>query len=336
MRNPLFRVGLAPPYRSPIMKKILLVKISSMGDVIHNLPIVADIRARFPDARIDWAVEEAFADVPRMHPAISRVIPLALRRWRKTLHKPATWREISAFGASLRATEYDCILDTQGLLKSALIARMAHGPASGLNWASAWEPLGTLLYRHKFAVDPALHAVERYRRLAALALDLPADLPLDYGLRAPELALPWLPDSPYAVLLHATSRPEKLWPASHWVELGTQLQAQGMAAVLPWGNVEEFERAQQLTAQIPQAVLAPRLRLTEAAAMLAQAQVVIGVDTGLVHLASALAVPTVALYCGSDPAENGLYAESPVRNLGAPGDMPTVAETVAAIRALTA
>lgn len=318
------------------MKKILLVKISSMGDVIHNLPIVADIRARFPDARIDWVVEEAFADVPRMHPAIHRAIPLALRRWRKALHRPATWRELSAFRAALRETDYDYILDTQGLLKSALIARTAHGSRCGLDWASAWEPLATLLYNRKFAVNPALHAVERYRRLAAQALALPADLPLDYGIRAPALALPWLPDAPYAVLLHATSRPEKLWPAAHWIDLGVQLRAQGLAAVLPWGNVQEFERAEQLTQQIPGAVLAPRLRLTEAAAMLAQARVVIGVDTGLVHLASALAVPTVALYCGSDPAENGLYAQSPIRNLGAPGDLPAVADTLGAIRAIVA
>jgi heptosyltransferase-1 len=311
--------------------RILLVKTSSMGDVIHNLPIVNDIRARFADAEIHWLVEESFADIPRLHPGVSRVLEVALRRWRKTLHRPQTWRELSAFRSKLRAARYDCVLDTQGLVKSALIARMARGPHCGLDWRSAWEPLGTLLYERKFAVDPALHAVERYRLLAARALDLPAGLPLDYGIRAPDLPLPWLPERPFAVLLHATSRAEKLWPEDHWVELGAALASAGFATVLPWGSAEEFERAQSLAQRMTGAVVTPRLRLQEAATMLARAKVVIGVDTGLVHLASALAVPTVALYCGSDPRENGLYAASPLRNLGGVGEIPGAAETWAAV-----
>jgi heptosyltransferase-1 len=316
--------------------RILLVKTSSMGDVIHNLPIVNDIRARFATAEIHWVVEESFADVPRLHPGVDRVIPLALRRWRKTLYRPRTWAELSAFKAALRATAYDCILDTQGLVKSALIARMAQGPRCGLDWHSAWEPLGTLLYDRKFAVNPALHAVERYRLLAARALDLPPNLPLDYGIQAPALALPWLPDLPYAVLLHATSRPEKLWLEDHWITLGAQLAEDGLQTILPWGGLPEFERAQRLAESIPQASVPPRLNLREAAVMLARAKVVVGVDTGLVHLASALAVPTVALYCGSDPGENGLYAASPIRNLGGVGLIPGVAETMAAVREVAA
>lgn len=313
------------------MKRILLVKTSSMGDVIHNLPIVADIRARYPEAAIDWVVEDAFAEIPAMHPGISRVIPVALRRWRKHPHQRRTWQELRRFLQGIRQAEYDCVLDTQCLLKSALIARLAHGPRTGLDWRSAREPLASMLYQYTFAVDPTLHAVERYRLLARQALNLPADLPLDYGLRAPAIIPPWLPDQPYIVLLHATSRDEKLWPNANWIALGKQFAEAKVLSILPWGNVAEYERAQTLAEAIPGALVAPRLTLTEAAAMLARARAVIGVDTGLVHLATALSVPSVGIYCGSDPGKNGLYARSPIRNLGGPNLPPSVADVASAV-----
>jgi len=311
------------------LPRILLVKTSSMGDVIHNLPVVSDIRSRYPNAEIDWLVEESFADIPALHPGVAHVIPVAIRRWRKALYQPQTWREIRALRARLTHTAYDFILDTQGLLKSGLLARIAHGKRLGLDRHSAREPMAALCYDKTFAVDPDAHAVVRYRTLAALAFELAPKLPLDYGIVIPEGRLNWLPAGRFAVLLHATSRAEKLWPEADWIALANALQQRGMFAVLPWGGLAEYERAQRLAGAIPSAIVAPRLTLTEATLMLKQAGLVVGVDTGLVHLATAVGAPTIGIYGGSDPAKNGLYANTPMRNLGGPGLAPSSAEVIA-------
>ncbi len=316
------------------MPRILLVKTSSMGDVIHNLPIVSDIRSRHPDAEIHWLVEEGFADIPRLHPGVNEVITVALRRWRKQLWRPSVWREIAVLRRRLKTAPYDFILDTQGLIKSAWLGRLAHGLHIGYAGSCAREPLAARFYDRSFHVDPAAHAVARYRALAARAFDLPADLPLDYGLPAPQAAPAWAPPEPYAVLLHATSRDEKLWPEDDWAALGAHLHQQGMLSLLPWGDMAEFERAQRLVARIPDAIVAPRMRLTEAAALLARARIVVGVDTGLVHLATAVGTPTIGIYCGSDPARNGLYASTPIANLGHDGAPPGIAEVIGQIGAM--
>lgn len=316
------------------MKRILLIKTSSMGDVIHNLPIVADIRARYPDAELHWLVEESFADIPALHPQVKQVIPVALRRWRRSLHRVQTWREICSFRTRLGKTPYDFILDTQGLLKSALLARVAHGKRLGLDANSARESLASLCYDATFRVDPALHAVQRYRMLAQQAFDLALNLPLDYGIQTPEYALHWLPDTRYVVLLHATSRAEKYWPEADWIALGNALQQRGLTPVLPWGSQLEFECALGLVAAISHAVIAPRLTLKEAAVMLKNAALVVGVDTGLVHLATAVGTPTIGIYCGSDPARNGLYAATPICNLGNAGTAPSVSAVLTAVEHL--
>ena len=316
------------------MPRILLVKTSSMGDVIHNLPIVADIRSRYPDADIHWLVEESFADIPRLHLGVNEVIPVALRRWRNHLLRLSTWRELGTLRRRLKASPYDVILDTQGLLKSALLGRMALGTHIGYSSDCAREPLAARFYDRTFHVDPEAHAVVRYRALAAQAFELPADLPLDYGIPAPADAPAWVPDMPYAILLHATSRDEKLWPESHWIELAARLRQKGLLALLPWGNVAEFERAQRLAANMPDAIVPPRMGLCEAAALLARARIVIGVDTGLVHLATAVGVPTIGIYCGSSPARNGLYAATPIANLGDEGASPSVADVMAQVEAM--
>lgn len=310
------------------MPRILLVKTSSMGDVIHNLPIVSDIRSRFPAAEIHWLVEEGFADIPRLHPGVNEVIPVALRRWRRQLWRPSVWREMAALRQRLKAAPYDFILDTQGLLKSAMLGRLARGVHIGYAKTCAREPLAARFYDRAFHVDPGAHAVLRYRALAAQAFELATGLPLDYGIPKPQAAPSWAPDAPYAVLLHATSRDEKLWPEDDWVNLGTNLHRQGMVSLLPWGNGAEFERAERLAARIHDAIVAPRMRLTEAAALLARARIVVGVDTGLVHLATAVGTPTIGIYCGSDPAKNGLYAATPIANLGGEGAPPAVKEVV--------
>ena len=334
--------------------RVLLVKTSSLGDVVHNLPVVTDFRARFPEAAIDWVVEEDFADIARLHPGVRRVIPVALRRWRRSLPTPATWRELRAFRAMLREEAYDLVIDTQGLLKSALVTRTARGKRCGYAASSAREALAACFYDAGFDVPRALHAVERNRRLAALAGGYGIEEAPDYGIVAAfprsELAGPrrGVPgtqrddtqveatqsattrDMSVAVLLTATSRDDKLWPQQHWVALGRALHERGLVCLLPAGSATERQRAGQLALAIPGAVALPPLSLNQLAGQLAAARIVIGVDTGLVHLAAALGRPTLALFCASDPALTGVLARTPAINLGARSEPPRVDDVLAA------
>lgn len=305
------------------MPRMLIVKTSSLGDVIHNLPIIADIRAHHPDMQFDWVVEEGFADIPRLHPAVSEVIPVAIRRWRRHLTDRAIWDEIAALRRRLREQTYDYVLDTQGLLKSALIASQANGATHGQDRASAREPLASLFYNHKHAVRRGQHAVARNRMLAALALGYPMpDTPPDYGIHSapPAATLP----SPYVVGLHATSRDSKLWPVEHWIALGQALSADGLHLLLPWGNDPEYRRAREIAAEVPMATVLPHMRLSWLAGVLGGAQAAVGVDTGLVHLAAALGVPTVAIYTDTNPQLTGVCAgTAPATNLGGIAQTPT-------------
>lgn len=309
--------------------RILLVKTTSMGDVIHNLPVASDIRRVFPDAAIDWVVEESFAEIPRLHPAVRRVIPVAMRRWRKSLLSPATWSEIGAYRRAVGVDFYDCVIDTQGLLKSALLAKAARGPKCGQDAASAREPLAARCYDRCFTIARAQNAVQRNRQLAAAALGYGLDdKPLDYGIAAPPLQAEWLPSGDYAVLLTATSRADKEWPEDDWRALGMALNATGLRCVLPGGSTAERARAARIAHALGRAVTAPPLNLADLAGLMAGARLVVGVDTGLVHLAAALERPTLALYCGSDPGLTGVLGVADFANLGGLGAPPAAAEVV--------
>lgn len=313
------------------MLNILLVKTSSMGDVIHALPSVSDIVEHFPAAKVDWVVEENFAELPALHPGVRRVIPVAVRRWRRNLLNPASWREMSAFRRTVQAENYDLIIDSQGLIKSALIACMAHGPRCGYDWSSAREPLAAQVYDRTIRVARDLHAVERNRLLVGRTLGYTPDEAVDYGIAAPELVLPWLPLGGYVVLLHATSRADKEWPETEWLALAAHFNSQGLRCILPWGAAHEQARSERLARQMANAVVPPRLNLAQAAALLGAAQAVVGVDTGLTHLAAALRVPVVALYCASDPGLTGVFASGPAVNLGRSGQVPQQAEVRASL-----
>jgi len=304
--------------------RILIVKTSSLGDVIHNLPVISDLKKQFPQAEIDWCVEDSFAAIPRLHPGVDRVIPVAIRRWRKRLLKAQTWQEISQFRAAVQATAYDLVLDTQGLVKSAILARRARGPLAGYAADSAREPLASSLYARRYSVARDLHAVVRNRQLAAAAFGYTADAAPDYGIAAAPAAFEWLPAKPYVVFLTATSRDDKLWPESHWLDLGRRLQEQGFGIVLPAGNPVERARAIRLAEGIPGAVAAPPLGIAELASVLAGARAAVGVDTGLTHLAVALKVPTIALYTATDPGLTGVLGVGFHRNLGGKDQTPTV------------
>ncbi|HEX2332024.1 MAG TPA: lipopolysaccharide heptosyltransferase I [Burkholderiales bacterium] len=301
------------------MKTILFVKTSSLGDVVHNCPAVSDAARAAPGAAIDWIVEEPFAGIAAMHRAVRRVIPVALRRWRGALWKPSVWSEIGAWRRQVRAERYDAVIDTQSLLKSVLISRAASGTLHGLDRASAREWLAPSFYDVRHPVPRNLHAVQRNRLLTASALGYEVSEAADYGLRVPQTH-----KSGYVVLLTMTSRADKLWAEERWVELGRNL---GAPTMLPWGSEPERERAQRISAAIGGTVL-PRKNLEELARLFVGARGVVGLDTGLTHLAAALGVPTVGIYCGSDPALTGLYGAPLARNAGASGQAPTVAEVL--------
>ena len=312
--------------------RILLVKTSSLGDIIHNLPVVSDVRHAFPDAQIDWLVEENFVDIPLLHPGVRMVIPVALRRWRKSLLKAATWQEMREFYAALRRETYDVVVDTQGLLKSALLTCLARGRRAGYAAVSAREPVAALLYNATFTVAKDQHAVRCNRRLAAAALgyalsDVSAP---DYGIAVPIASTA----RNTALLLTATSRADKLWPEAHWQALGCAMAARGLICLLPSGNSTERARAIRLAQLIPGAVALPPLSLRELASYCAAAQLVVGVDTGLVHLAAAVGRPTLALFCASDPELTGVLAGAgdvnAAINLGMQDAPPSVAEVLAA------
>jgi heptosyltransferase-1 len=313
------------------MPSILLVKTSSLGDVIHNLPVASDIQAKVPEAVIDWVVEEGLCALPRLHPGIRNVLPVSMRRWRGTLGAARTWHEMLAFRRTLRGLHYDVVLDSQGLLKSALIAHFAHGRRCGYAAEAAREALAARFYDATYVIPTNLHAVVRNRWLAAAALGYDGDLPLDYGVRSQPLSANWLPGRPYAVLLTATSRDDKLWPESGWLALAADLTHRGLACVLPAGSATERERAADLAARIEGAVAAPPLELPAIAALLSGAQLTIGVDTGLTHLAAALGRPTIALFCGSDPRLTGVFAGARALNLGAAGAPPPPADVIASV-----
>ncbi|MDD5300783.1 MAG: lipopolysaccharide heptosyltransferase I [Gallionella sp.] len=324
---------MAHSFADPLIPRILLVKTSSLGDVLHNLPVVSDIVRHYPGAQIDWVVEEGFAALPKLHPALRNIIPVAMRRWRGKLLSAVTWREIAAFRHTLDAQYYDIAIDTQGLLKSALLMRGARGLRCGFDRRSAREPLAAGLYQRTFAVATGQHAVERNRQLAAQALGYVLENRADYGIHPPAIARPaWLAEGQYMVLLHATSRTDKLWDEASWIALGRFLHEKNIRCVLPWGSAAEQARSQRLAGAIPDAVAPPRLSLNEAASLLGSAQAVIGVDTGLAHLAVALNVPTIGIYTATDPALTGLYAGTNIVNLGGINHAPDVATVIDALQ----
>ena len=290
--------------------RLLLIKMSSLGDVIHTLAAVSDARRFLPGLRVDWVVEEGLAEIPAWHPAVEHVIPIGLRRWRRAWG--ATRVERRAFKKRLRESRYDLVLDAQGLIKSALVARLARGPRWGLDRRSAREPLAALAYDHRVAVDKAQHAVLRLRQLFAAALGYESpETEADYGID-----LRRLPDSSYEadlLFLHGTTWATKHWPESYWQALAARAAQAGRRVLLPWGGDTERARAERIAAVAPQAMdVLPRLSLGELAGVLGGVRAVVGVDTGLAHLAAALGVPSVTLYGPTRPDRTGTYGPGQV------------------------
>nr|WP_246624654.1 lipopolysaccharide heptosyltransferase I [Oceanobacter mangrovi] len=280
----------------------MLIKTSSLGDVFHTLPALEDARRKIPDLEVDWVVEEAFADIPGWHPAVKSVIPVAWRRWRKGLLKAENRQQMKAFRQRLRAENYDLVLDAQGLIKSAAITWLAGGKSIGLDRDSAREPLASRVYGQKIAVARGGHAIHRLRELFGKALGYDwQDLPFSYGVSRERWQAP-AADGAYWLFLHGTTWDTKLWPENYWRELSGLALAVGRKVMLPWGNDEEKARAERIADGLQGVQVLPRMGLNELTAWLAYAEAIVGVDTGLSHVAAALEVPAVAIY-GSTNAE---------------------------------
>ncbi|TBU95723.1 lipopolysaccharide heptosyltransferase I [Stutzerimonas kirkiae] len=291
--------------------RVLLVKTSSLGDVIHTLPALTDAQRAIPGIRFDWVVEEGFAEIPAWHPAVGQVIPVAIRRWRK--HPFRAWRngEWRAFKARLREQRYDLVIDAQGLLKSAWLTRYVQAPVAGLDAASAREPLAARFYDRRYQVSREQHALERVRQLFAQALGyaLPATQ-ADYGLDRGRLEIP--AGEPYLLFLHGTTWASKHWPEADWRALAERMAQQGWAVRLPWGNEMEKARAERIAAGLARVEVLPKLNLAGVAGAIAGARACVAVDTGLGHLAAALDVPCVSLYGPTLPGRVGAYGRSQV------------------------
>lgn len=293
--------------------RVLIIKTSSMGDVIHTLPALTDAGLMIPSIRFDWVVEESFSEIPQWHPLVDRVIPVAIRRWRKNLFAKQTRQELKQFYNAVRATEYDVVIDAQGLFKSLWITRLAKTRLrSGMDWSSAREPLTSLFYQRKCNASWDLHAVTRLRRLFSQSLGYAVpDNVVDYGIDRMRL-IEANSQEPYLVFLHGTTWATKHWPEEYWCRLANLANQNGFSVKLPWGNDKERERARRIAASCQNAEVLNRLGLVEMAKVLAGAKAIVSVDTGLGHLAAALDVPTVSLYGPTDPVLTGAMGQSQI------------------------
>jgi len=317
---------------------ILLVRVSSLGDVLHNLPMVADLLRHHPDANIDWVVEEGYVSLVRLNPHVRKIIPWGLRRWRKSLGKKETRAEIRAFFRTLREQEYDYVFDTQGLLKTGIImgaARGRHkvGLANGSE-GSGYEGISRLFHNRSIALDPRTHAVARGRMVAAAALGYSAASAPDFGLPGPDTANrpDWMPIVDYAVFFHGTARDAKKWAPENWIATGRALAP--MPVLLAWGSPSEKLEAEHLAASLPNARVLPKLSMDAAVTLARNAALAIGVDTGLTHIAAAFLRPTVEIYADSPKWKTEGNWSPRIINLGDKGSPPSVDEVLAAVRRL--
>jgi len=286
-----------------------------MGDVVHTLPALTDAAIANPSIRFDWAVDEAFADIPSWHRNVDNVFPVSLRRWRRDLSPTAGRAEVKAFLKTLRDERYDLVVALQGEFKSALIARLSRGTRCGYNGASAREWGAQLLSNHKFAIRKGVHSMKRMRELLAKALSYGYNEGfVDHGIESARFSrAPLEIERPYVVFIHSTSWESKNWPANYWCELADSVTAAGFAIVLPWGNEAERQRAMKIAAGRLDRVVLPQLSISQKASIIHGAQATVGLDTGLSHIAAALGIPSVTLYGATDPDLCGAIGERQIQ-----------------------
>lgn len=290
--------------------RVLIIKTSSMGDIIHTLPALTDAGNAFSNITFDWVVEENFSEIPSWHPLVKKIIPVALRRWRKHFFSSTTWKEFFIFYKKLRENRYDLIIDAQGLVKSTFLTYLAKGTRCGFDRASAREAVASLFYQRTFCVSKKQHAIRRLRSLfsQALSYSLPTTTP-QYGIHR-QTFLSAEKKEKYILFLHGTTWKTKWWPEDYWIALSKKVIAAGLHIKLPWGNTTEKERAERIASHSTHAEILPRLDLSAMAKIIANAEAIVSVDTGFCHLAAALDVPTISIYGATDPQLTGAQGSS--------------------------
>ena len=335
---------------------ILIVKLSSLGDVLHNLPVFWDLRAQYPEAQIDWVVEEGYVHliepllIRQGFKGIDRIIPIAMRRWKKSLFNKKTRMELKSFFKNLRSIRYDMVIETQGLLKAALVTRLAkrsHGSViAGLANAtedSGYEPMSRWFYTKCVPVPKHCHAVNRSRLVAAVAMnviqpDMKTSPPQFYpqafvdqlAQKSSEISADFT--QPYVLFFHATARVAKQWDEAHWVEVGRFIAAKGQRVILPWGNAKEKQVSQRLCSKIPGSVVPEAFSLEQAFSIVTGAEMTIGVDTGLTHLSAIMYKPTLEIYCDSPRWKTEGFWSTKIKNLGDTASPPTVKQVLEAVQ----
>jgi heptosyltransferase-1 len=294
--------------------KVLIIKTSSMGDVIHTLPALTDALNAYPDIEFTWVVEEGFAQIPWWHPAVKKVLPVALRRWRKNIVKTIINGEWRAFKRELKTEQYDYVIDAQGLVKSAFITRLARGVRCGYDKGSIREPLACRAYKKTFSVSKNLHAVTRIRQLFAQALHYDIDIEhVRYDLQLPpaDISQFSLPEQ-YCLFIPNTTWPTKHWPISYWRQLIEKLAAQNIPVVLPGGYAHELPKVEAIAADFTNCIILQKTSLDQLALIIKKAQAIVSVDTGLSHLAAAIERPTIVLYGPTDPVSIGTKGKNQI------------------------
>lgn len=318
-------------------KKILIIKSSSMGDIVHALPVAYDIKKHFPDCELSWVVEESFTDIPKLSPYVDKLVVTAFRRWRKHIFSASVRGEILAVRRALAEAKYDIVIDLQGLIRTAVVARWAGVESVGYSKENIKEPLAARFYSRTLPVSNKLVPVVRYRTMAAQALGYPLqDEDLHYGLDVKPMT-PTGVRTPYAALTVNTSRAEKLWPKSRWTEVARELAEDGVMSVLFWGNDKERAYCEEIASSVPgQVVVLPRLSLRAIAEVIAGARCLLGVDTGLTHLGAALGIPSVGIIVGTSAELFSLVSESACATVGDKGVIPQPEEVLAAMHSVLA
>lgn len=314
--------------------RVLIVKVSSLGDIIHTLPAVTDAKQAHRDLVFDWVVEEGFTEIPAWHPAVDKVIPIAIRRWRKSIIKTYMNSEYGEFRNQLQNVHYDLVIDAQGLIKSGIISRISKGLTVGLSNSTIREPLATLFYNKVYSVPWTAHAVDRVRELFSRALQYSYDEDrIDYGLDLKRIKRIDMPaqsgqaSRPHVVFLHGTTWNTKFWPIDYWRQLAHIATGAGYSVLLPWGDDNEKETANKIAVGISGVSVLDRQTLSGLAGHILTSAGVIAVDTGLGHLAAALSVPAVSLYGPTDPGLSGTYGNQQLHLKSNLGCAPCVKKT---------
>ena len=286
------------------MTRVLVIKTSSLGDVIHTLPAINDAVSAIPGVVFDWVVEENFSEIPAWNYKVDRVISVSIRKWRKNIFGFCFTREWSEFKSKMNLHHYDAIIDAQGLLKSAWLTRYANGETYGFDKHSARESLASSFYDHPINVSKELHAVERIRLLFSRALGY--SIKSDMGEHGLSFSAERVRS---VVLLHGTTWASKHWPEKSWIKLSSKLVEANYRVSLTWGNEKERFRAERIARETGAEVL-PKMTLTEIALLLSTSTGCISVDTGLGHLAAAVNTPTLAIFGPTNSGLTGFYGSN--------------------------